>query len=387
MILVDGGGALSLAILQRLRDEGSEVGRVRLADGLSESEVARSLERARVLVLASDDDFGNVDCALQVRRLHPSLKLVVRVFDSALASYVTETIPGVSILSMSRVTAPVFVEAARKLLSARPTKRLAMPSSARSLRRYRVDRILIWALISLFALVFPSAWYFSYALNCRYIDALYFVWTTVMTVGYGDIALKDASDEVKLFGMALMLSGAGFIAVLFALLSDWVLGRRLDVLQGRVRVSGKGRVLVAGAGNVGLRIAEMLAVDGQRLVVIEPRAESRNVSALRAAGHHVIIADATNREVLALAGIESASLVVAVTDSDAVNLQIALHASEHGVPVVMRVTSPELSAHISARGDGIALSPIVTAAEAFVQSALEAANNVHSISCVGSAPE
>ena len=36
MILVDGGGALSLAILQRLRDEGSEVGRVRLADGLSE---------------------------------------------------------------------------------------------------------------------------------------------------------------------------------------------------------------------------------------------------------------------------------------------------------------------------------------------------------------
>lgn len=32
----------------------------------------------------------------------------MRVFDSALASYVTETIPGVSILSMSRVTAPVF---------------------------------------------------------------------------------------------------------------------------------------------------------------------------------------------------------------------------------------------------------------------------------------
>ena len=379
MILVDGGGALSLAILQRLRDEGSEVGRVRLADGLSESEVARSLACASVLVLASDDDFGNVDCALQVRRLYPSLKLVVRVFDSALAAYVTETIPGVSILSMSRVTAPVFVEAARKLLSALPTKRLTMSSP--------VDGILVWALISLFALVFPSAWYFSYALNCRYIDALYFVWTTVMTVGYGDIALKDASDGVKLFGMALMLSGAGFIAVLFALLSDWVLGRRLDVLQGRVRVSGKGRVLIAGAGNVGLRIAEMLAVDGQRLVVIEPRAESRNVSALRAAGHHVIIADATNREVLALAGIESARLMVAVTDSDAVNLQIALHASGYGVPVVMRVTSPELSVHISARGDGIALSPIVTAAEAFVQAALEASNNLRSTNSAGSAPE
>ncbi len=315
------------------------------------------------------------------------LKLVVRVFDSALASYVAETIPDVSILSMSRVTAPVFVKAARGLLGSGQARPPSKVSSVLPARRYRVDRILVWALISLFALVFPSAWYFSYALDCRYIDALYFVWTTVMTVGYGDIALKEAADSVKLIGMALMLSGAGFIAVLFALLSDWVLGRRLEVLQGRVRVHGKGRVLIAGAGNVGLRIAEMLAEDGQRLVVIEPHAESRNVSALRSAGQHVIIADATSREVLELAGIESASLMVAVTDSDAVNLQIALHASEHGVPVLMRVTSPELSAHISARGDGVALSPIVTAAEAFAQSALEAANKPDAVGDVPLAPE
>jgi Trk K+ transport system NAD-binding subunit len=173
--------------------------------------------------------------------------------------------------------------------------------------------------------------------------------------------------------MLLMLAGASFIAVLFALLSDWVLSRRLEVLQGRIRVRGKGHVVVAGAGNVGLRIAEILAADGLRLVVIEIHSESRNVSALRSAGHHVIIADATHRETLELAGIESASLVLAVTDSDAVNLQIALHAREHGVPVVMRVTSPELSAHVCSRGDGVAFSPVVAAAEAFSQSALAAA--------------
>ena len=370
MVLIDGNGALAAAIAQRLKSEGAELVLVHLADGLGEPSLAGMLERAKVLVMASDDDFGNVDRALQVRRLYPSLRLVVRVFDSALAAYVTETIPDVSILSMSRVTAPVFVEAARQLLANKPANRVKRVAAHDSTRRYRVDRILLWALVCLFALVFPSAWFFSYALDCRYIDALYFVWTTVMTVGYGDIALKEASDGVKLFGMLLMLSGAGFIAVLFALLSDWVLSRRLAALQWRVRVHGKGRVVIAGAGNVGLRIAEMLAVDGQRLVVIEPRGERRNVASLRAAGHHVIVADATNRDVLLLAGIESARLMIAVTDSDAVNLQIALHASEYGVPVVMRVTSPELSAHISARGDGVALSPIVTAAEAFSQAAL-----------------
>jgi hypothetical protein len=36
----------------------------------------------------------------------------------------------------------------------------------------------------------------------------------------------------------------------------------------------------------------------------------------------------------------------------------------------MRVESAELSAHVSERGDGIALSPIVAAAEAFVQASL-----------------
>ena len=376
MILIDGSGALALAIEQRLKNLGAGVERIRLVDGVNEPAVAEVLQGAKVLVLASDDDFNNIDYALQVRRLCPSLKLVVRLFDSALTSYVSETISGVTILSMSKVTAPVFVEAARNLLMTKSPKMHSIKiSSGHSVRRYRVDRILVWALISLFALVFPSALFFSYALDSRYMDALYFVWTTVMTVGYGDIALKDAGDGVKLFGMALMLAGASFIAVLFALLSDWVLSRRLDLMQGRVRVRGKGHVLIAGAGNVGLRIAEMLAADGQRLVVIEHCAERRNVSTLKAAGHHVIIADATDGDVLALAGVESASLIVAVTDSDAVNLQIALHASEHGVPVVMRVTSPELSAHISARGDGIAFSPIVTAAEAFSLSALEAENS------------
>jgi Trk K+ transport system NAD-binding subunit len=373
MILIDGNGALAVAIELRLRNTGTPVERIHLAGVEGEMLSAASLQHARVLVLASDDDSGNVDLALQTRRLYPALPLVVRLFDAALASYLGETISGVVFLSMSKVTAPFFAEAARKLLLTGPTKPPSAPRPGRSGPRYRVDRILAGALISLLVLVFPSALFFSQALNLRYIDALYFVWTTVMTVGYGDIALKDAGDGVKLFGMLLMLAGASFIAVLFALLSDGVLSRRLEVLQGRTRVHDKGHVVIAGAGNLGVRIAESLAAEGLRLVTIEARSESRNVSALRAAGHHVIVADATDGETLKLASLGSARLIIAVTDSDAMNLQIALHARAHCVPVVMRVTSPELSAHVTARGDAIAFSPIVTAAEAFSQAALAAA--------------
>lgn len=98
------------------------------------------------------------------------------------------------------------------------------------------------------------------------------------------------------------------------------------------------------------------------------------MSELRARGHHVIIANATSEDTLALAGLDAAALLMAVTDSDAVNLEIALHARARGVPTVIRLVSPELSAHVCERGDAIALSPVAAAAAAFV----EAARRAHS---------
>jgi voltage-gated potassium channel Kch len=212
--------------------------------------------------------------------------------------------------------------------------------------------------------------FFAYALNLRYMDALYFVWRTVMTVGYGDIALKDASDGTKLAGMALMLAGAGFIAILFALLSDWGMSRRLDALHGRTRVRLSGHIVIAGAGNIGLRVAELLADTGRALVVIERDAEARNLPALRAAGHHVIIASATSMETYELARLDAAALLLALTDHDAVNLEIALRARAYGTPAVIRLLSPELSAHVSERGDAVALSAVAAASAAFVRDTL-----------------
>ena len=374
-IAIAGSGRLPAAIERQLQSAGASVTRLPPGEYPDSQLQLAHVENASVLVLAADDDSGNVELALQARRLRPALALVVRLFDTALATYLTETLPGITVLSMSSVAAPAFADAARRILAEQRPDLEARPSRSQTPRRrhFKVDRVLAYALLSLFLLVFPSALVFSHALNLRYMDALYFVWTTVMTVGYGDIALKDASDGIKLFGMALMLAGASFIAVLFALLSDWVVSRRLDLLRGKTRVRGDGHILIAGAGNVGLRVAELLAGSDRRIVIIERDTESRNSAALNTAGHHVIVADATQRETLELARMDSAALILAVTDSDAVNLQIALHAREHGVPVVMRVISTELSDHVSARGDWIALSPVAAAAESFAQAARAAA--------------
>lgn len=375
-ILIAGGGTLAAAIDRALRAANAPVARLHPGD-IEDGELGfEPIEHVSVLVLAADNDSGNVDLALQARRMRADLPLVVRLFDTALASYLAETLPGVTVLSPSGVAAPVFVEAARRVLAHPPLDNPARERFRRLHSRprpFKMDPFLMWALVLLFALVFPSALMFTEALGLRYMDALYFVWTTVMTVGYGDITLKDAPDGLKLFGMGLMLAGPGFIAVLFALLSDWVISRRLDVLRGRTRERGSGHVLIAGAGDVGVRVAELLAGNGRRLVIIERDPNGRNVPALSAAGHHVIIADATSEEMLLLAGLDAAAVVLAVTDSDAVNLQIALHARDAGVPAIIRAVSPELSAHVSDRGDGIALTPLAAVTESFAQAALSAA--------------
>ena len=129
---------------------------------------------------------------------------------------------------------------------------------------------------------------------------------------------------------------------------------------------------MVGAGNLGYRVASLLAARGQRVVIIERDAENRNLTALRAAGHHVIVDDATRDAIQELAGMGRAREILALTDSDAVNLHIAMGLrARHGAPpVVVRVISPELSAHVTARGDGVALSPVAVAAEAFAAAAL-----------------
>ena len=186
---------------------------------------------------------------------------------------------------------------------------------------------------------------------CLYIDALYFVSTTVTTVGYGDIALRDASTSIKLVGIVLMFAGAAFIALLFGLFTDWVVGRRLEIVAGRVRVRGSGHIVIAGGGNIGVRVAERLRGTDQRVVIIERNADNKNIEPLRANGHHVILADAAREATLSLAKVEDSAAMLCLTDSDAVNFQIALlvRAQEHRPPHrdssrVSRTVRPRLRA-------------------------------------------
>ena len=90
-----------MAIEASLLRAGCQV--TKLPDGNARADLIGEgmLESVSILVLSADDDAGNVDLALTVRRLRPDLPAVVRVFDEALAAYLRYTLDRLTILSMS----------------------------------------------------------------------------------------------------------------------------------------------------------------------------------------------------------------------------------------------------------------------------------------------
>jgi len=374
-VLISGTNRLAAAIEDRLRAGGAPVGR--LAEDPA-ALTAAGLEGATALVLASDDDAGNVDMALITRRLRPELPLVIRLFDPELAAYVHATLKGAVILSMSSVAAPVLArETQRAMQEAAVHPEVAARAVRRRRRlrapgRRRLDRVLAGAALTFAGVVAAATVFFAKTLGLRALDALYFVWTTVMTVGYGDITLRGAPDSAKVVGMGLMLVGAAFLAVLFAFFTSWVMTQRQDSLRGRVRVRWRGHVVLAGGGHMSIGVAEQLAASGRRIVVIERDEERPHIEMLRAAGHSVIIADAAKAEILELAGVKRAAALVALTDADPTNLHIALlaRAQRPDLAVVMRAESAELSAYVNEHKDAVAVSSVAVTADEFVRNAL-----------------
>ena len=105
------------------------------------------------------------------------------------------------------------------------------------------------------------------------------------------------------------------------------------------------RVVIAGAGKVGTYIASELHGDGHTVVLVEQ--DTDLVARLKAAGDpsgvEWVVADACEVSELAMAGLETADVVAAVTGDDEDNLVISLLAKqEFGVErVVARVNNPK----------------------------------------------
>ncbi|MBN1343129.1 MAG: TrkA family potassium uptake protein [Phycisphaerae bacterium] len=67
-----------------------------------------NIARAKSIILATDDDLANLEMALDARKLHPEIRVILRMFDQELASKVRESLGMELTFSTSELAAPVF---------------------------------------------------------------------------------------------------------------------------------------------------------------------------------------------------------------------------------------------------------------------------------------
>lgn len=105
------------------------------------------------------------------------------------------------------------------------------------------------------------------------------------------------------------------------------------------------RILILGAGDVGLHLAQQLAAENHDVVVIEQdRERARRVEDLIDA--QVLEGNGASLTTLEQAGIQRTDLLLAVTSHDEVNLMACLSASQYEVPKrIARVSKPDYYDH------------------------------------------
>ena len=415
------------------------------------------VERAKAIIVVTDDDLANVSIALDAHRLHPGIAIVVRLFDQDLAIHLEKSVPIRRALSASALAAPAFLastlgdavqcsfnvekatclverkivdveaEGAKKTVAEiasasgrvvlalqrgkevflRPAgdfpvmekdrltmlqmlekRRRANGKAHSTLRRrekplfrevmsdlrqwwHELPRTLCAAVFILITIVLMSVCVIHYAMEMPLVDSLYFVVTTITTVGYGDYNFQSVSPWLKMFGCFVMLCGAAVMAMLFGIITDLILRARFRELFPRGYSHARGHIIVAGLGSIGFRLVRDLARHGERVIAIEQKENGAFLQPARELGA-VVLGNAKTEETLRKAGLPGAKAVVAVTDDDLANLSIGLAAKrvQPECRAVLRVFDSHLAAKLQ---HGLSVDAVLSVSEAAAPSFVGAA--------------
>jgi Trk K+ transport system NAD-binding subunit len=422
------------------------------------------LSTARGILILPSDELVSLQTALMVRHLHPTIRVVVRMFNQNLISRLGSAVANIHTLSVSGLAAPLLALVARtgEALSTFTLE----DGSARQIAEFTIapqstllgrrlgeetrhhqaaviahtpvggkprfvhevddnatlnagDRVvvcgvsehlapllaqgeneslpeLLWAglvkrlgrvawrtmamidmpviicTLVLVSVIFGSVLIFHFGMkNDTLIDAFY---RTVSLIATGaDMHGDDlkAGTWQKGFISTLRLVGVALIAAFTAIFTNYLVRANLGAALEARRIPDSGHIIVCGLGNIGYRVVEQLLQQGESVVAIERSRDNPFVATARRQKVAVIIGDATIREVLKQAKAASARAVVASTNNELVNLEIALMVRELAPKqrVVVRVIEPNLAQTLrQAANIKLALSVPELAAPAFVAS-------------------
>jgi Trk K+ transport system NAD-binding subunit len=272
------------------------------------------------------------------------------------------TLLGTSAELMRMGVIPVERQQVAHLVGARGPRPARLPGNGGKLKRLiagvaaEADRALRYTLLATLLLVLASCVVLKLGYRAQNgsrmsgLDALYFTIETIATVGFGDFSFAAQAPWLRIYAIGLMIAGAVLAPILFALLADMLVSRRLEQSFGRQQVTRmSGHVILIGLGSVGLRVLEQLRAADVPVVVIEQEEDHRHMAQARGLGASVVVGDATLGRTLAQVNLAAPSAVAVLTSDDSTNVETALAVRDQlgdrwdDVPVTVRVFDRHLA--------------------------------------------
>jgi Trk K+ transport system NAD-binding subunit len=238
----------------------------------------------------------------------------------------------------------------------------------------QTEPVLLWIFAAILAIGLLSVAVFAVFFDLSLLDSIYFVATIMTTTGFGDITLRDAPPALKMYGVFLMVLGAGLLMPsVYAFVTLYIVTARVQHLVGTIRADFSDHVIVVGMGTVGFRVLEGLRELRPRVVGLDRGDGNELARTARGLGATVVQGDARQAETLRLANVHRARTIVVATSDDVVNLETALTARRQNprLHVVLRLFDHSLAERVGgALGFGAAFSPAGLAAPVFASAAL-----------------
>ncbi|MEV6523534.1 NAD-binding protein [Longispora sp. NPDC051575] len=345
---------------------------------------AAGLPEARALALVQHGDVENIHAALRAQDLHPGLRLVVRMSSTSLGRRMHELFDDCTALSDAAIAAPAFVVAALNdptlnvvrlpgqtlrvahrdsvpedqvlctLTDPTESPSALLPEGSRSTDlvlalatgtpeetapappKRRAPAKMLWdvlrfrklwiALLVGLGVMAVAATVWSELTGKSWLSSLYEMMMTSAGSGQVDHNLHGPERVVQ---VAVTLAGLVILVpIATALAVEFVVNTRLAIALNKPRTTHSGHVVVIGLGNVGTRVVRQLHDLGIDVVAIDANEKAIGVPVVRSLGREVIVGDASRRDTLLAAGVDTCRALLTITSDDATNLDAGLLGKE-----------------------------------------------------------
>ncbi|WP_245647568.1 potassium channel family protein [Novosphingobium lentum] len=202
-------------------------------------------------------------------------------------------------------------------------------------------------------------------------DAAYMVLLTIFSVGYGEVRPLNTDYLRLLTAVTIVLGCTGMIILTGALVQVFTLFqfRRLlgtDRMMNDIEKL-EDHVIVCGYGRIGVQLAKALHEARRGFLVLERSAEK--AAEARAHGFLCLVGEATDEDVLKLAGVMRASVLATVLPDDAANVFITLSARNlnPSIEIIARGEAPTTESKLFHAGATEVVLPTHIGAERIVE--------------------